>query len=66
MAQQKLPSRRNADKGTTFEFESTDTLELNGEIDLQIGVYNRLVKDYDLEKLAADLQSRCGDLYVTV
>lgn len=31
----------------SYEFDSLSELPLNGEIDLQIGVYNRIIKDYN-------------------
>lgn len=37
---------RSEDQGKTFEFESANELKRNGEIDLQIGVYNRIVQDF--------------------
>lgn len=38
---------KSIDNGKSYSFESLDKLALNGEIDLQIGVYNRIVKDYN-------------------
>lgn len=45
----------NADKSKTYEFDSASNLELNKEIDLQIGVYNRIVKDFTHKPLSFDM-----------
>jgi len=38
---------KNADSNKAYEFTAESKLALNGEIDLQIGVYNRIVKDFN-------------------
>lgn len=43
------------DREERFEYDSQDKLEIDGHLDLQKGVYNRLVKDYDLEPLSFEL-----------
>jgi len=40
----------SVDNGKTYKFESSTQLPLNGEIDLQIGIYNRIIKDYNNNK----------------
>jgi D-glycero-alpha-D-manno-heptose-7-phosphate kinase len=37
----------SVDNDSTYNFKSQSKLELNREIDLQIGVYNRVVKDFN-------------------
>lgn len=43
------------DNGKTLEFESTKELPLTGALDLQIGVYNRIIKDFGLKNLSFEL-----------
>ena len=45
------------DQGKTQEFESTNTLPLDGTLDLLKGVYNRIAKDYLEEPLSFTLQT---------
>jgi D-glycero-alpha-D-manno-heptose-7-phosphate kinase len=45
------------DKGKTFEFESASELKNNGEVDLQIGVYNRIVRDFAHKTLGFEMTS---------
>ena len=45
----------NADKSKTFEFNSETELPLNGEIDLQIGVYNRIINDFTKKPLSFEM-----------
>ena len=40
-------SFNNIDIDKSYEFEALVELPLNGEIDLQIGVYNRVIKDFN-------------------
>ena len=46
---------RNADKNEQFEFDTADNLPLNGKIDLQIGVYNRIIKDFGQKPLSFEM-----------
>jgi D-glycero-alpha-D-manno-heptose-7-phosphate kinase len=43
------------DNNKRLEFESTETLPLNGELDLLKGIYNRIVKDFSGHKLSFEL-----------
>ena len=43
------------DQNESFEFEASDELPLNGKIDLQIGVYNRIVKEYSKKPIAFEM-----------
>lgn len=45
----------SVDQGKTFEFDSAVELSRNGAIDLQIGVYNRIVKDFAHKPLGFDM-----------
>ncbi|MCB9224839.1 MAG: dehydrogenase [Crocinitomicaceae bacterium] len=45
----------NADKSKTYTFDSKEELELNGDIDLQIGIYNRIVKTYSKAPLSFEM-----------
>jgi D-glycero-alpha-D-manno-heptose-7-phosphate kinase len=45
----------SVDQNKTFEFEAVTSLKLNGEIDLQIGVYNRIIKDYGSKPLGFEM-----------
>lgn len=47
----------SVDQSKTYEFDSDLELPLNGEIDLQIGIYNRIVKDFSHKPLAFELTS---------
>jgi len=37
----------SVDNGKTYNFDCLSELPLNGEIDLQIGIYNRIIKDFN-------------------
>lgn len=43
------------DQGKSFEFDSATALTHNGEIDLQIGVYNRIISEFIHEPLAFEM-----------
>src|SRR5690606_41593214 len=43
---------RNADNNEQYEFDAIEYLSLNDKIDLQIGVYNRIVKDFSRKPLS--------------
>lgn len=43
------------DRGERYELDSVETLEVNGELDLHRGVYNRIVKDYTKKPLSFTL-----------
>jgi D-glycero-alpha-D-manno-heptose-7-phosphate kinase len=43
------------DKGQVLEFDETDYLEPDGQLDLLKGIYNRVVKDYSHEPLSFEL-----------
>jgi D-glycero-alpha-D-manno-heptose-7-phosphate kinase len=45
----------NADTGKTFTFNEAQELDLNNEIDLQIGVYNRIIRDFCEEPLSFEM-----------
>mgnify|MGYP002620853950 CR=1 FL=1 len=45
----------NADKDERFEYDATEALPLNGKIDLQIGIYNRIVKDFAKKPLSFEM-----------
>lgn len=45
----------NADKDERFEFDSANELPLNGSIDLQIGIYNRIIKDFTKKPLSFEM-----------
>lgn len=47
----------NADKDARYEFDSAEVLPLNGEIDLQIGIYNRIVKDFVKKPLSFEMST---------
>ena len=46
---------RSIDKDTTFEFPSSTYLEIDGELDLIKGVYNRILRDYKISPLSFNL-----------
>ncbi len=46
---------RSIDRDQVFEFAATPELALNGEINLQIGVYNRIVKDFTKKPLSFEM-----------
>lgn len=46
---------RSIDHDETYCFESAEILERNGKIDLQIGVYNRIVRDFVKKPLAFEM-----------
>ncbi|MDB4089066.1 GHMP kinase [Flavobacteriales bacterium] len=43
------------DRGETLEFDSAHNLPISGTLDLQIGVYNRVVKEFGLKDLSFEL-----------
>lgn len=43
---------RSIDKNTAFELQSSDFLNIDGQMDLIKGVYNRILRDYKLKKLS--------------
>ena len=43
------------DRNKTYEFDAAQSLPLNSEIDLQIGVYNRIVKDFSHKPLSFEM-----------
>jgi D-glycero-alpha-D-manno-heptose-7-phosphate kinase len=43
------------DRGEVFECETTEKIAINGLLDLQKGVYNRMVKDFSNEPLSFEL-----------
>lgn len=45
----------NASNGKKYTFDSANELPLNGEIDLQIGVYNRIVKDFTNKPMSFEM-----------
>ncbi len=45
------------DRAETFESPVTDILETNGLLDLHRGVYNRIIKDFNVPPFSFDLQS---------
>ncbi len=48
---------RSVDKELLFEGDSVKSLEINGELDLVKGVYNRIIRDYKLKPLSFSLTS---------
>lgn len=46
---------RAEDRGEEFECETTGQVEINGILDLQKGVYNRIVKDYAKKALSFNM-----------
>lgn len=46
---------RAPDIDKILEFKSAQTLPISGTLDLQIGVYNRIVKEFDLKNLSFEL-----------
>jgi D-glycero-alpha-D-manno-heptose-7-phosphate kinase len=45
------------DQGIRLEFPISDVLEINGELDLLKGVYNRIVRDFTKEPMAFELST---------
>lgn len=45
----------NANKGKSYEFDSIEELECNGDIDLQIGIYNRIVRQFTKKPLSFEM-----------
>ena len=43
------------DKDERYEFDSVEELEINGELDLLKGIYNRIVKDFSKKSLSFEL-----------
>lgn len=50
-------SFHSQDRNEVQKLSSRSTLEFNGTLDLLKGVYNRIVKDYDLKPLSFDLHT---------
>jgi D-glycero-alpha-D-manno-heptose-7-phosphate kinase len=48
---------KSLDNGQNLEYDSTDKLEIDGELDILKGIYNRLVKDYVKEPLSFELST---------
>ena len=48
---------KSLDNGKNLEYDTTDKLEINGELDLIKGIYNRIVKDYAKEPLSFELST---------
>jgi D-glycero-alpha-D-manno-heptose-7-phosphate kinase len=46
---------RSIDKDTTIELASAEHLEINGQLDLIKGVYNRIIRDYKLKPLSFNI-----------
>ena len=46
---------RATDRGETLEYNTAKELPITGTLDLQVGVYNRIVKDFGLEDLSFEL-----------
>ncbi len=46
------------DKGERYEFDMTDSLPINGELDLLKGIYNHIVKHYSHRALSFELTTR--------
>lgn len=45
----------SVDQGKTFEFDASQVLPLNGEVDLQLGVYNRVIRDFVQKPLSFEM-----------
>ena len=48
---------RSLDNGKNLVYDSVEKLEINGELDLLKGIYNRIVKDYTKEPLSFELST---------
>ncbi len=48
---------RSLDNGKDLVFDSSDRLEINGELNLLKGIYNRIVQDYSKEPLSFELST---------
>lgn len=48
---------RAIDKNEVYEFEATEFIPLNGELNLLRGIYNRIVKDYTKKHLSFELST---------
>ncbi len=48
---------KSLDNGQNLEYDSTDKLEIDGELDILKGIYNRIVKDYTKEPLSFELST---------
>jgi D-glycero-alpha-D-manno-heptose-7-phosphate kinase len=48
---------RSIDKDTIIELQSSDNLEIDGNLDLIKGVYNRIIRDYKIKPLSFTLTS---------
>ena len=48
---------KSLDKGKSLEYDYSDKLEIDGELDLLKGIYNRIVRDYTKEPLSFELST---------
>ncbi len=48
---------KSIDRGETFEYLSTKFLDIDGNLDLLKGIYNRIVKDFTKEALSFELST---------
>jgi D-glycero-alpha-D-manno-heptose-7-phosphate kinase len=48
---------KSLDNGKNLEYDSAEELEINGELDLLKGIYNRIVKDFSKEPLSFELST---------
>lgn len=48
---------KSLDNGKNLVYDSTEILEIDGELDLLKGIYNRIVKDFSKEPLSFDLST---------
>lgn len=46
---------RSVDKGEYYEYDSSEFLEIDGNLDLHKGIYNRIVKDFTSKSLSFEL-----------
>ena len=46
------------DLGKTIEYESAPTLPIDGNLDLVKGVYNRIIKDFNLDKVSFNITTK--------
>lgn len=48
---------KSLDNGKNLVYDATESLEINGELDLLKGIYNRIVKDYTHKPLSFELST---------